>query len=184
LYIIHIESIIDPCVSRSTGILECGEMHHMWQVAGPGGTLPSGATYPAGPMYPDCSGTGGPLPCNSTMYTDQHKDNGESKRGVFVASLSALITTSGHYQIDIRWPKGVTSPALTPDPDFNTAQLEAIWQYNDHSDVGTVTYIRGYALCYADNAPQRAEGTLVSDVDFCSTLNSGGDVGATIETRW
>jgi hypothetical protein len=166
--------IPDPCVTRQNGAAGCATPHHLWQAAGPGA-----------PLYPDCSGTGGPVPCNNLIFSDAQIDTGYTDlispgsyklpiRYELVTLMSMLITTNGHYEIDARNFSG--SSILAPDPDFNAANMEAVWLWRTSQDDGWYfsglalgqTAVEGVPYCYSDVSPQRTGGTtLINNVSLC-----------------
>jgi hypothetical protein len=157
--------IPDPCVTRPDGTRSCTDPHHLWQAAGPGS-----------PYYPDCSGAGGPLPCNNATYANQHVDwadgySAKPMRGAMVALQSSLITTDGHFQVDLRWTFGGPNNTLGTDPDFDAASVEAIWNWDfTQSFFGIQTY-QARPVCYGGNpetpGPARAVGDLVANIPYC-----------------
>jgi hypothetical protein len=177
--------VLDPCYTKS-GVSTCDSpMNHLWQLAGPGS-----------PMYPDCSNSIAGLTCNSgsSQLDLGITSHAVTVRDLFLASLSSLITTNGHYYVDIRWmPTGDHSTVLVPDPTFDTAPIEARWDttgslITDKTSKSTITERNGLPYCYDANAPQRAACTtpgcvpnLVSAVPVC---NSNDPSPAPIATLW
>ncbi len=146
--------IADPAIRYRNGIVESTEPHHLWQAAGPGGTL-----------YPDCSGTGGPRPCNG-YFTDQMGDPTHTSpyggamplRGLLTSVLAALITTDGHYEVDIRWQDSPQNSYLPIDSDFNTAPTEAVWTYYQESNGAGASGYVGKPFCFYAGARWRRAG--------------------------
>jgi hypothetical protein len=99
-------------------------------------------------------------------------------RDRLVAALSALITTNGHYRLDVRSAfDSQQSTFLRTDPVFDLAPVEAQWTTSYGVD-----RLRGQPLCYHANAPQRADPALVSMlVEACP---EGALGGGTVQTRW
>ncbi len=175
---IGVTIVPDPVVEHSDGHIERSSPHHLWQAAGPHGTI-----------YPDCSGYGGPRPCNALYYVDKNPslltemgdenhrglEDGDyvpvSYRQLLVTVISALITTDGRYEIDIRWlynPNG--SSTLPPDPDFERTRVEGIWYGERISDPETGSqYYYGSPWCYNRHYIKRAEG-LVDNVPLCDEM--------------
>jgi hypothetical protein len=171
---INVTIVPDPVITYANGTTEHTEPHHLWQAAGPGG-----------PLYPDCSGTGGPRPCNEpATFPDQMSDSQHPVwpgphsvpyRALLVAALSSLITTNGHYEIDIRWGWAPDNSALPPDPDFNAAAIEGKWLLG-----GSMSGpYESSPYCYTSWARQRAEG-LVDGVPICDA----NSLVATLVTRF
>ncbi|MBK9258358.1 MAG: hypothetical protein IPM54_00815 [Polyangiaceae bacterium] len=174
----------DPCVERADGTYECqDDPHKLWQGAGFNG-----------PAYPDCSGSSGPVPCNDTDYTDQDSDNTGTyyeipSRATLVDAMTALITTDGSYQVDLRWSHG-GQQILAHDPEFNSATLEGLWTFEQ----GTVFYgkwaptqrwIKAKPVCYSDQSTQgRASGALVENILYCSEVDPINSYAHLAEVFW
>ncbi len=145
----------DPCVIDFNGNVVCQNEPHFWQASGPNGTV-----------YPDCSGAGGPRPCNGsssdqmtqTIVTGTGWSNAPY-RGILVAVMSALVTTNGHYTIDIRSQESIAPLPFHPDPGV----FEAEWKW----DV-TNAAITGKAVCKNPDGYYRAP--LLTGVPDCYTM--------------
>jgi hypothetical protein len=163
--------VADPCVKDFRGNVVCDDMHHLWQGAGPDGSI-----------YPDCSGTTGARPCNNTIFPDQMRevellDIDAPYRGILVAAMSALITTNDHYIIDIRSTLGDTESL--PPHNLQAETFEAYWTWSGNGFVYT-----GGPVCTHPNAPQRT-GTDPSLVSNLPTCYPWGDAPHDyIETIW
>jgi WSC domain len=169
----------DPEVINYHGDIALGQELHLWQAAGPDGSI-----------YPDCSGSSGPRPCNAVganalyeQVPNQHPITGAitnvsvSYRAFLVTTMSALLTTDGHYMIDIR-ASGNTQ-ALPWHLDIQG--LEAIWEYTWSS--GTVT---GKPHCLWPDAPQRTsqDPYFVSGLYNCQSFEFNDTVATQIKTYW
>ena len=174
--VVNTTVVLDPCYTQG-GVQVCDSpMSHLWQLAGPGA-----------PMYPDC-GSGFGVACN---YGSDLIDTGikttTTVRSLFLMALSSLITTNGHYYIDIRWGvAGDNSTVLVPDPTFDTAPMEARWNYSatsyyDKTLKATISERYAWPQCYMQGAPQRAAcdasnpgcvANLVYSVPFCSPMDT------------
>lgn len=169
--------IADPCVTDFKGNVVCQNEPHFWQAAGPNGTV-----------YPDCSGSNGPRPCNranANQMVQPIVSNGatvikdEPYRGILVGVMSALVTTTGHYTIDIRSQESL--PPLPFHPDPGGFEAEWAWTVNNSAS------ITGKAVCKNPNSTLRAG--LLTGIPNCylmefdppsnyiqSTFHSGGDM--------
>lgn len=178
-YTINSSLFPDPCVTDFHGRVVCGDMHHMWQAAGPEGTV-----------YPDCSGTRGARPCGTSSYGDQlsefvpdAEENGVETmveipyRGILVATMSALLTTNDHYWVDVL-ASGPTQ-ALPRHPEIQADHFEARWSW---SGAGVLT---GRPVCLHPNAPQRTatDPSLVAALPTCY-LSDYGKEATHIVTLW
>jgi hypothetical protein len=92
-------------------------------------------------------------------------------RAAMVMAMSSLITTNGHYQVDLRWwfaPAGGTT-GLPHDPDFDAATPESIWDYTQGTNLLRQSWIKPKPECYSDVSDQkRADPALVSGILKCS----------------
>jgi hypothetical protein len=181
--------VLDPCYTVN-GVKTCDTTpNHFWDLAGPGA-----------PLYPDCNDNVSGLPCNHISLTGTHQlvDTGITSSTVevrqeLISSMSALLTTNGHYRVDLRWIGNKdTSALLVPDPLFNASAVEAKWSVGTKSvTVNGMSVKRqfGSPSCYASNSPARATcdpttnpdcvAGLVSLVPVCSKSYVGQ-----IETLW
>jgi hypothetical protein len=159
---------------RNTGRLlsrACGPVHHLWQLAG------------GGALYPDCVGVaiipGAPV-CSTR--DDAHVP-GTRVREVLVTTQAALVNTSGRFVVDLRyaqpqhdvWGDATRPGLLPPDPSFNNAKTEAVWdnyQITDSTVGATQRRTIGHAVCRTDNA-QRL-GPAISSIPLCSIPAQGG----------
>ena len=185
--VINTTVVLDPCYTRG-GVQVCDSpMSHLWQLAGPGA-----------PMYPDC-GSGFGVACNygSALIDPGITSLTMSVRNLFLMSLSSLITTNGHYYVDIRWSvPGDTSTILVPDPTFATAPIEARWSWASDSFTQkgfkpTIQRTYAWPYCYDHNAPQRTTcdptnpscvSNLVSQVPYCTANDN--PVNGPVVTLW
>jgi hypothetical protein len=186
--------VADPVITHADGTVEQTEMNHLWQAAGPNG-----------PIYPDCSGSGGPRPCNDLAhYSDQMTDldhptsfaNGIPQGGTTVFTtadrtpyrqllagvLTTLITTNAHYQIDIRW-NGTNNALLPPDSDFDLTPVEAYWESKEELDPTTNRKFY-YSMVTCKESGMRFDGDpQMANVPLCSDVGPDRDK-ATVKTKW
>ena len=202
--------VSDPCDRLASGQWVCkDEVPKLWEVAGPGR-----------PFYPDCSTGSGvrPCTCNNGGAPGRCIPAGQPHQGVELRSLllaaaSALVTTNGHYNIDIRWAASswpgwneVHAP-LTYNTSFDGQPIEAMW----HASGGSWLYARtfkqwsenGYSapligggnyrywsdpFCYSSNTPQRSGTLLSSKVANCEVYGESAQDNLPnpplITTRW
>jgi hypothetical protein len=159
----------DPCYRDFHNNLVCKKMDHLWQVAGPGR-----------PIYPDCSGAAGARPCNNTNFSDQMRDFGVHHvepvpyRGVLLATMSSLITTTGEWTLTIRCNHNYSSdpndPACSTLP-FNSATVaylfEASWTW-----ASSGTTMTGKPACVISHGSGRTGGALVANIPVCNVSNN------------
>jgi hypothetical protein len=159
--------VADPCHTlkgASAPTCDYGKMHKLWQIAAP-------AALAGKDLYPDCSPDGTPIACNCSVTPVGHcAPTGDHVRELVVTVASALVTTNGSYEIDVRWDPGYTTDEapFDYDPDFDGAALEAQWDWvGGPTTDGSVYFLRGSPTCYATDAPQRSDGTLTDAMPLC-----------------
>jgi hypothetical protein len=177
------------------------EPHHLWQVAGARQYLDTGDGRwdVPGKLYPDCANGGTEKPCSTAPsdYKFQEVDtsHGSSQNGtanshtpvrmLMVGALTALTTTNGEHQIELRYVNNeTTSSFLVADPDWDigdnngAVQLEGAWSLHSTTYVGAGGLEKKYyAQAYCMSQEARQWGTrIVSGVGQCPSLLSGSDL--------
>ncbi len=164
--------IASPCDTDASGVRSCEwtEEHKLWLMAGP----------VTGRLNADCTemGAEGPKECNcNTSYREMcagPEHQGVGMRGLLLAAASALITTNGLHEIEIRWSFGQgNAPFETSwQQSFSIIPREAHWyaQKLVSPDPANVIY-RARASCYSKFSPQRADQDMVRNVLDCPEVN-------------
>lgn len=160
--------VADPVLHNKDGSVVATTPHHIWQAAGP-----------AGPLYPDCSGSNGVRPCNGigagvkdqmVDWTHTAKNGGPLPvRAALVTVLASLITTSGDFEIDLRWYYAPQNGFLPVDHSFDGAPVEAWWASLPKKDAKGVWGYVGKPICHTGQVPTRLPG-LATSIPKCSAI--------------
>jgi hypothetical protein len=103
-----------------------------------------------------------------------------SVRGGVLMAVSALVTTNGKYQIDLRPKVGWKSSFFTADTTFENYQNEGEWRYVTQTINGESLRL-GTMWCAYQDAPVRAACTdsttgcvsdLITNIPTCESLPS------------
>jgi hypothetical protein len=139
-----------PYVFRANGQLQVAESEHkLWAAAGENR-----------PLYPDCPwlGNWGDATCNCPTHPDfppggicesyptrYVQKRGVDRRSALASAVSALLTTNGHYTLDIRWNDQADQAPFDYDSFYDIRPIEAVWHatYFDHG-WGSVLPARRY----------------------------------------
>jgi hypothetical protein len=102
--------------------------------------------------------------------------------------MTALITTDGSYQVDLRWFYG-NGQMLPHDSDFDDGTMEGLWTFDQGTTISRLTgvqrWIKARAVCYSDQSEQkRASGPLVENILYCSEVDPVNSVSHLLNVLW
>ncbi len=168
----------DNCWTGTDGVHYCDTpKQKLYQVAGGNG-----------PLYPDCRDANqnphdhrSPCGCPASATADMHERCTDAThdylgyRRLLMATVSALLTTDLHHEVDIKWMKRDGEPAdttITPfdsvDPPWFTNVFDlSTWEGNWGTYPESADHLVTKAACYGRNSPQRAHGNKVDNVPDC-----------------